>query len=134
MLPGTYNGEITVTAPGAASSPKTVPVMLTIRPGNPQPAQANPGGPYHAQLLPEVELDGSASIDPAGTIASYLWTFDDSTTAVGARVKHVYATPGHHPVSLTIARFSGPHGQSSATEVVCQLPRRDPHDRAYAAS
>ena len=107
LLPGVYEGAITVSATGALGSPKEVPVKLTITPRAPQPAQANAGGPYFGQLLAEVELDGSASVDPAGAIAFYRWSFDDDTTALGPRVKHQYATPGNHAATLTIHGFSG---------------------------
>ena len=107
LLPGVYTGAVTVTASGAVGSPKNVPVTLTIHAGAPQPPQANPGGPYRGQLIPDVELDGSASVDPAGSIAFYLWTFDDSTTAFGKKVRHQYTTPGNHPATLTIRGFSG---------------------------
>jgi len=116
LLPGVYAGAITVSASGALGSPKDVPVTLTIRPGAPQPAQANPGGPYRGQLIPDVELDGSASVDPAGTIAFHLWSFDDGATALGKKVKHLFTTPGNHAVTLTIRGFSG--ASASATTSV----------------
>src|SRR5262249_2697649 len=87
-------------------SPKVVPVTLTIHASTLQPPQAVPGGPYAGQLFSEVALDGSASIDATGTIASYQWSFGDGGTGAGKRVTHAYSTPGNRPVPPTIRGFS----------------------------
>ncbi len=55
-----------------------------------------------------VKVDGSASSDPDGTIASYQWAFGDGTTATGVSPEpHLYATPGTYNVTLTVTDNSG---------------------------
>jgi PKD repeat protein len=59
-------------------------------------------------------FDGSASYDPDGTIASYLWDFGDSSpTASGATANHTYAAAGTYTVTLTVTDNKGATGQTS---------------------
>jgi len=44
---------------------------------------ADAGGPYLVQVDCSVDLDGSASYHPDGTIVSYDWSFGDNTTGTG---------------------------------------------------
>ncbi len=52
-------------------------------------------------------LDGSASRDDDGRIASYLWDMGDGTTCDGAKVAHVYTLPGLYRVTLTVTDDDG---------------------------
>ncbi len=54
-------------------------------------------------------LDGSASYDPDGTIASYSWDFGDGTTALTsvATTSHSYATAGPYTISLRVTDNEG---------------------------
>lgn len=55
-----------------------------------------------------VVFDGSASIDPDGTIVAHEWEFGDGSSAVaGARVEHRFANPGTYPVVLRVKDDSG---------------------------
>ena len=79
-------------------------------------------GPVQMILLGEsITLDGSASYDPDGIIASYQWNFDDGTNSTGAIVTHTYAASGSYQVTLMIADNAG--GTASATiTVLVQTP------------
>lgn len=50
----------------------------------------------------EVAFDGTASIDPDGRVADWLWRFGDGAEARGARVVHTYAEPGLYAVTLIV--------------------------------
>ncbi len=83
------------------------PVVLPI---------ADAGGPYLAQVDRSVDLDGSASYHPDGTIISYDWSFGDNTTGTGVLVSHTYTTVGIYEVNLTVTDDRGV--QSSNTTMV----------------
>ena len=63
-------------------------------------------------------LDGLSSSDSDGTIASYLWQFDDGTDASGATVTHTFA--GSHNVRLTV--MDDDAALATLTQNVNQLP------------
>ncbi len=58
-----------------------------------------------------VTLDASLSRGPAGYVdvqgATYLWTFDDGTTATGRVVTHDFGTAGEHGYTLTVTLPDG---------------------------
>ncbi len=83
------------------------PVVLPI---------ADAGGPYLAQVDRSVDLDGSASYHPDGTIISYDWSFGDNTTGTGVLVSHTYTAVGIYEVNLTVTDDRGV--QSSNTTMV----------------
>ena len=71
-------------------------------------------------------LNGSASSDPDGTIASYAWNFGDSTTGTGATVSHPYATAGTYQVTLTVTDNGGATGTVTKAVTVTAAPPADP--------
>jgi PKD repeat protein len=50
----------------------------------------------------DVTFDGSSSVDPDGSIVTYIWQLGDGTVATGAQVVHAYAVPGTYEVQLTV--------------------------------
>ncbi len=70
-------------------------------------------------------FNGSASSDPDGSIASYLWDFDDGTTANTALATHAYAAPGSYSATLTVTDNDGGTNQSGLSITITtnnQLP------------
>ncbi|WP_212719536.1 PKD domain-containing protein [Blastococcus sp. CCUG 61487] len=57
-----------------------------------------------------VSVDGSASADTDGTVASYAWDFGDGTTATGPTAVHPYAAAGTYVVTLTVTDDRGATG------------------------
>ena len=66
-------------------------------------------------------LDGTASTDADGTIASYGWTFGDGGTGSGSVVTHSYAA-GTHTAVLTVTDDDGATASTSRTVVVGTAP------------
>jgi len=77
---------------------------------------ADAGDPYLVQINCSVDLDGSASYHPDGTIVSYDWSFGDNTTGSGVSVSHAYTAVGIYDVNLTVTDNRG--AQSSDTTMV----------------
>jgi RHS repeat-associated protein len=60
-----------------------------------------------------VEFDGSASSDPDGRIAAYLWDFGDGAEAEGVRTAHTYERTGRFAAVLTVADEEGASSSAS---------------------
>ena len=79
---------------------------------------ADAGGPYLAQVDYSVDLDGSASYHPDGTIVSYAWNFGDNTTGTGISVSHIYTAVSIYDVNLTVTDDRGAQSSDSTMVVV----------------
>ncbi|MBW2454278.1 MAG: PKD domain-containing protein [Deltaproteobacteria bacterium] len=74
-----------------------------------------------------VQLDGSASTDPDGTIVSYTWSFGDGATGTGSEVDHDYTDRGCHEATLVVEDDAGATDEASRTIVVTDAaPSGDP--------
>src|SRR5207302_2617289 len=69
--------------------------------GNQSPI-ANAGGSYSGVAAQPVSLNGSASFDPDGNIASYVWNFGDGGTGSGVSPAHAYNAAGTYSITLTV--------------------------------
>ncbi|MFI6326232.1 S8 family serine peptidase [Nonomuraea sp. NPDC050556] len=67
-------------------------------------------------------FNGSGSTDPDGSIASYAWTFGDSTSGSGATVSHTYAAAGTYTVTLTVTDNGGATNSTSKNITVGTTP------------
>jgi PKD repeat protein len=67
-----------------------------------------------------VTVDGTASADPDGTIASYTWDFGDGGAGTGATANHTYTTAGTYEVKLTVTDDKG--ATASVTHPVSVTP------------
>ena len=83
--PGTYVAALMVVDSVGENDPSPPTRTITVTPSvvN-QPPTASPGGPYSEATGQTIQLNGSASRDPDGSIASYAWSFGDGTTGAGA--------------------------------------------------
>ena len=109
------------TTPGCDNNGRTPPASVTQLdppPASNQPPVANAGGPYSAAVGAPVTLDGSASRDPDGSVASYAWNFGNGTTGSGAAPSATYATAGTFTVTLTVTDNRGATNQASTTVTV----------------
>ncbi len=107
--PGTFPVTLTVTDNKGATGAVTVQVTVAAAPMNQLPAAS-----FSAAVSGlTVNVDGSASADPDGTIASYDWTFGDGGIATGATPSHTYGAAGNYSVTLTVTDNNGGTGTLS---------------------
>lgn len=66
---------------------------------------ADAGGPYAGVAGARIRFDGSATVDPAGTLLFYEWTFGDGTSGLGRALGHAYPEGGTYRAVLA-ARVS----------------------------
>lgn len=108
---GTYTVTLTVTDDrGAANS-----ITKTVKATEPPNQLPTPSITAVVDKL-EVNVDGSGSSDPDGTIDGYEWDFGDGAKAAGVTASHQYASAGTHTITLTVTDDRG--GSSSTTQTV----------------
>jgi len=114
-------GWCVATTPGCDNNGRMPPASVALLdppPASNQPPVANAGGPYSASVGAPVTLDGSASRDPDGSIASYAWNFGNGTIGSGATASATYATAGTFTVTLTVTDNGGATSQANTTVTV----------------
>jgi len=115
---GSYNVKLTVTDNRGGSATSTHPVTV-IAPN------ILPTASLRADITDlTATLDGSASSDPDGTIATYAWDFGDGTTATGVNASKVYTKPGDYTVKLTVTDNRGGQNTTarSLTAIAPNIP------------
>ncbi len=94
---GTYTVALTVTDDVGATDTVTNEVTVSA-------ANVSPTAEFSWESTDlDVDFDGSASLDPDGTIVSYAWDFGDGNVATGPTpATHTYAVAGTYTVALTV--------------------------------
>jgi len=91
-------------------------------PAGNQPPVADPGGPYTGEAGSAVQLDGSASFDPDGNVASYDWDFGDGNNGTGVSPLHTYNAAGNYTTSLVVTDNQGASSPASTAQVTISEP------------
>jgi PKD repeat protein len=86
---------------------------IPLPPGPPPPPNQPPSANGTA-TCPTLSctFDGTASVDPDGSVVSYAWDFGDGITGTGSVVPHEYATAGTYSWTLTVTDDDGASGQA----------------------
>ncbi|MBF4630518.1 PKD domain-containing protein [Clavibacter michiganensis subsp. phaseoli] len=115
---GTYTVTLTVTDDKGLTGTASTQVQVTAPPVNREPTAVIAS--TTTDLV--ANLDGRASSDPDGTIASWAWEFGDGTTGTGASIAHPYAKAGTYTVALTVTDDKGATGRTTASVTVTAPP------------
>jgi PKD repeat protein len=104
--PGTYTVTLTVTDNRGATGTATKEIVVTGAPN--QPPTASIRTVSVAGTIPlTVNLSGSNSSDPDGSIASYDWDLGNGQTGTGASIQAIYTEAGSYTVTLTVTDDRG---------------------------
>jgi len=106
---GTYTVTLTVTDDLGATGSTTNSVTVAA---NQAPTASFTATPTNLA----VAVDGTASSDPDGTIASYAWDFGDGATGTGSTTSHTYGSADTYTVKLTVTDDGG--ATASTTKAV----------------
>ncbi|WP_395726430.1 PKD domain-containing protein [Nakamurella sp.] len=115
---GTRTVKLTVTDNAGATNVVTQQVTATNPPVNKVPVASFTTTPTDLT----VAVNGTASADPDGTIASYAWDFGDSSTGTGVTASRTYAAAGTYTVKLTVTDDKGATGSTTKTVTVTAPP------------
>jgi PKD repeat protein len=115
---GTYTVTLTVTDDKGLTGTASTQVTVVAPPVNREPTAVIAS--TTTDLV--ANLDGRASSDPDGTIASYAWEFGDGTTGTGPSIAHPYARAGTYTVALTVTDDDGATGRTTASVTVTAPP------------
>jgi PKD repeat protein len=75
--------------------------------GNRWPVAVAAGSPSSGNVPLAVSFSSAGSVDPDGSIASYLWEFGDGATSTSANPGHAYTVPGQYVAVLTVTDNQG---------------------------
>jgi PKD repeat protein len=100
MTAGTYTVTLIVTDNDGASD--SISQTIQVGPTNQAPTAAFAFSPTNPAVNGWVQFNGSGSVDPDGSIATYSWSFGDGTSDTGGVVWHRFTAPGTYLVTLTV--------------------------------
>jgi len=125
---GVHTITLTVTDDDAASDADTVAITVNSPPNQPPVAVAGMDAAVFdtdGNGSEDVELDGSSSYDPDGTIQSYVWTEGAVQLATGVNPT-VSLAVGEHVITLKVTDNNGAWDTDTVKKTVIALPNKGP--------
>ena len=124
---GSQPGELATCATGTASGRYVTVVVPDARfqriygteiyaqggPVNQSPVASFTRTPMSGEAPLAVQVDGTASFDPDGTITDYAWDFGNGDSASGSTANTSYSDPGEYTISLTVTDNGGAIDQTT---------------------
>ena len=116
---GTYTVTLTVEDDGEL----TTSISIVVEVLNRRPVASIDASVTVLPTGAAVELDGTGSKDPDGSVETYTWIFGDGAVAYGSKVNHVYNDDGVYMVVITVADNDG---GTDSTSMFIQVENRPP--------
>jgi PKD repeat protein len=124
--PGTYTVQLVVTDDGGAQDTVTQQVTVSER------VNQAPTAAFTTDVdRLSIDVNGSGSGDPDGSIASYAWSWGDGSPDGSQQTSsHTYATPGTYTVRLTVTDSEGATATTTQDVTVADLVAEDLFQRS----
>ena len=124
------NGTLSASLPAQSVTLFVIPAGT----GNQPPVAQVSASPASGVAPLTVNFSGAGSTDPDGTIASYAWTFGDSTNGTGVTTSHVYTNPGAYTATLTVTDNQGATNSQPVTITVTSAVPAAPSNLSAAVA
>ena len=119
----TYHVSLVVTDDSGATGTLVQDVTVTAAP----PVNQAPTASFTSTVTNlSVDLDGSGSSDPDGTVTGYAWSYSDGGSDTIVKPTHVFASAGTYTVTLTVTDSGGATATSTNTVVATAVPNQPP--------
>lgn len=114
---GTYHTTLTVTDSVGLTNQTSTPVLINAAPvvANQKPTASFTATPATGKTPLNVSFNASGSSDPDGSIASYVWSFGDGSSASGVSAQHTFTEIADYAVSLQVTDDKGDTAVTSQT-------------------
>ena len=113
---GDFVAQLIVTDDSAASD--TFSITIAVNANNVAPTATFTANPLAGAPPLLVSFDASGSLDPDGTIVSYLWNFGDGNSGTGVTPTHTYQAEGDFVAQLIVTDDSAASDTFSITIAV----------------
>jgi PKD repeat protein len=111
-IPGSYTVSLWVMDDMGSDAYTEISVSVV----NPKAPVAIIGySPYPITANSVCTFNGSSSVDPDGSISTYIWQFGDGSVGTGAQAQHSYRYTGQYEVKLVIIDEDGLSDSTSVT-------------------
>jgi PKD repeat protein len=123
--PGVYQAKLTV-VDSDGDRDSQIRTITVNEPPNVPPTAAIAASGSGGQAPYTLQVDGSGSSDPDGSITSYAWDFGNGRTATGPTASVTYTGPGTFTVTLTVTDNRGATGTATRVITVTGAPNAPP--------
>ncbi|UWR11607.1 PKD domain-containing protein [Sulfitobacter mediterraneus] len=103
--PDTYYATLTVKDDSGVENNYDWDQLIVVVNAPPEPMFTIPDRPV--SVSEAAQLSAEASVDPDGSILSYMWDFGDGALGDGENVEYAWTAPGVYTVTLTVTDDSG---------------------------
>lgn len=118
---GTYTVSLVVTDDDGLTDGEAI--QIAVQTPNQSPVAVLAASPSSGTAPLPVSFDGSGSVDPDGSLVSYLWNFGDGTpNGSGSQVQHIYQAAGQYTATLTVTDDRGATAVQSTVIAVSAPP------------
>ena len=127
---GIYTATLVVVDDKGASASDSL--VITVTEAQAPLADASATTPLSGEAPLKVNLDGTRSTDPDGTIEAYSWSMSNGGSAFGSKTSYTFNDPGTYTVTLLVTDNEGLTSTDSITISVKEPAQPDALQQLYA--